>query len=69
MGFVLLALGLNAQDISSPFSAYGLGKLYGQNISSQLQAMGGIYLIRPLSFFRPAFWAILKQDKYQLCYP
>jgi len=42
VGFVLLSLGLNAQDISSPFSAYGLGKLYGQNISSQLQAMGGI---------------------------
>ncbi len=42
VGFLLLTLGLNAQDINSPFSAYGIGQLYGENISSQLQAMGGI---------------------------
>ncbi len=42
IGLLLFSLGLNAQDINSPFSAYGIGQLYGQNISSQLQAMGGI---------------------------
>ncbi|UBM62862.1 hypothetical protein LA303_02510 [Candidatus Sulfidibacterium hydrothermale] len=45
-GLVLVLLlfftGLHAQDINSPFSAYGIGQLYGENISSQLQAMGGI---------------------------
>lgn len=42
VGLLLLTFGLNAQDINSPFSAYGIGQLYGENISSQLQAMGGI---------------------------
>ncbi len=42
VGLMLLTFGLNAQDINSPFSAYGIGQLYGENISSQLQAMGGI---------------------------
>ncbi|VAW28670.1 hypothetical protein MNBD_BACTEROID07-1265 [hydrothermal vent metagenome] len=42
VGLLLLTLGLNAQDINSPFSAYGIGQLYGENISSELQAMGGI---------------------------
>jgi len=46
LGFIvsllLMTFGLNAQDINSPFSAYGIGQLYGENISSQLQAMGGI---------------------------
>ena len=41
-GLLLLSLGVFSQDINSPFSAYGIGQLYGQNISSQLQAMGGI---------------------------
>lgn len=42
IGLLLLTFGLNAQDINSPFSAYGIGQLYGENISTQLQAMGGI---------------------------
>ncbi len=42
VGLLLLTFGLNAQDINSPYSAYGIGQLYGENISSQLQAMGGI---------------------------
>ncbi len=42
IGWLLLVSGLQAQDINSPFSAYGIGQLYGQNISTQLQAMGGI---------------------------
>ena len=42
VGLLLVTFGLNAQDINSPFSAYGIGQLYGENISSQLQAMGGI---------------------------
>ncbi len=41
-GLLLVWLGAFSQDINSPFSAYGIGQLYGQNISSQLQAMGGI---------------------------
>jgi hypothetical protein len=41
-GLLFLSLGVYAQDINSPFSAYGIGQLYGGNISSQQQAMGGI---------------------------
>ncbi len=41
-GLLLLSSGVFSQDINSPFSAYGIGQLYGQNISTQLQGMGGI---------------------------
>lgn len=42
LGFIFLAASLNAQDISSPFSRFGLGNLYGENMSAQQQGMGGI---------------------------
>lgn len=41
--FLLLAVLLvSAQKINSPYSRYGLGQLYGKNINTPLQAMGGI---------------------------
>lgn len=42
VGLAFLAVSLHAQDINSPFSRYGLGRLYGENINTQLQSMGGI---------------------------
>jgi hypothetical protein len=42
LGWLLVVAGVQAQDINSPFSAYGIGQLYGENISTQLQSMGGI---------------------------
>jgi hypothetical protein len=42
VGFVFLAVSLHAQDINSPFSRFGLGRLYGQSVSTQQQSMGGI---------------------------
>ncbi len=44
VGLIFISLTLDAQDINSPFSRFGLGQLYGQNISTQLQSMGGISL-------------------------
>lgn len=41
--FLLLAVLLvSAQKINSPYSRYGLGQLYGKNVNTPLQAMGGI---------------------------
>ncbi len=42
LGFIFLAVSMYAQDISSPFSRFGLGNLYGENISAQQRGMGGI---------------------------
>lgn len=42
LGLVFLAMSLHAQDINAPFSRYGLGRLYGENVSAQQQGMGGI---------------------------
>ncbi len=42
VGLAFLAVSLHAQDINSPFSRYGLGSLYGENINTQQQSMGGI---------------------------
>lgn len=42
LGFVFLAATMYAQDINSPFSRFGLGRLYGENVSAQQQGMGGI---------------------------
>ncbi len=42
VGLMLISLTISAQDINSPFSRYGLGQLYGQNINTKLQSMGGI---------------------------
>jgi len=39
---MFITLTVSAQDINSPFSRYGLGQLYGQNVSTELQSMGGI---------------------------
>ncbi|MBE0651280.1 MAG: hypothetical protein IH595_10615 [Bacteroidales bacterium] len=44
VGLVFLAVSLNAQDINSPFSRFGLGRLYGEGVSTQQQSMGGIGL-------------------------
>ena len=42
LGLVFFAASLYAQDINSPFSRFGLGNLYGENISAQQRGMGGI---------------------------
>lgn len=42
VGLVFLVVSLNAQDINAPFSRFGLGRLYGENMSTQQQSMGGI---------------------------
>lgn len=44
VGLMFIALTMSAQDINSPFSRFGLGQLYGQNVSTKLQSMGGISL-------------------------
>jgi hypothetical protein len=41
--FLLFAVLLvSAQKINSPYSRYGLGQLYGENLNTPLKAMGGI---------------------------
>lgn len=42
VGLTFITFMLHAQDITSPFSRYGLGRLYGENLSTQQQSMGGI---------------------------
>lgn len=42
LGFVLIAPFLKAQDINSPYSRYGVGRLYGKDVSTSLWSMGGI---------------------------
>lgn len=44
VGLLFIVVSMNAQDINSPFSRFGLGRLYGKNVSAQLQSMGGISL-------------------------
>jgi hypothetical protein len=41
-GLLLIVATLSAQDINSPYSRYGLGQLYGKNVGTRLQSMGGI---------------------------
>lgn len=68
LGFIFLAASIHAQDISSPFSRFGLGNLYGENISAQQQGMGGIsmgiddpFIINPAN---PASYGTFKTQSF-----
>lgn len=44
VGLMFITLTMSAQDINSPYSRFGLGQQYGQNVSTELQSMGGVSL-------------------------
>ena len=44
VGLMFITLTMSAQDINSPYSRFGLGQQYGQNVSTKLQSMGGVSL-------------------------
>ena len=39
---LIVSLSLQAQEINSPYSRFGLGLLHGENVNTSLMGMGGI---------------------------